>query len=181
MRHYDNDTQALRDRKLTYLTPDGEYYSGVNPPEGSEMLGNFYPRVGGLGGCTEHLALVAIAPAKNDWNHIKELTGDNNWDAENMRSCFKRLEKNQYLSAREDITRAHGFGGWLSTTIEPLALFTRDLKMVSIFLSAASSMGTQTDGILNTTRKFIDGMSSFADKVSVHPASVRKGARSLGD
>lgn len=162
VRHYDNDTQAKRDKKLTYLTPDGEYYSGVSPPEGSEMLGNYYPRVGGLGGCTEHLALLPITPAKNDWNYIKELTGDPNWDAENMRGYFRKLERNQYLSPIEDVTRAHGFNGWLSTTIEPLALYVPDLKMVSIFLSAATSMGIQTDNILNTTRKLI---SSFADKV----------------
>lgn len=169
VQHYTNETQTKRDRKLTYLTPDDEFYSGVNPPKGSQVLGNYYPRVGGLGGCTEHLALLPISPASTDWNHIKELTGDQSWDAEGMRGYFKGLENNQYLTSREDVNKAHGFSGWLSTTVEPLSLFTKDLKMVSIFLSAASSMGIQTDSLMNATRKVVDGFSSIAGKVCSHP------------
>ncbi|KAI0891839.1 choline dehydrogenase [Annulohypoxylon nitens] len=150
VRHYANETQTKRDRKLTYLTPDDEYYSGVNPPKGSKMLGNYYPRVGGLGGCTEHLALLAVLPANDDWEYIKNLTGDQKWDAQNMRSYFKMIENNQYLSTQEDVTKAHGFSGWLSTTIHPMGLFTPDIKMDSIFLSAASSMGLQTSGLLQS-------------------------------
>ncbi|KAI1380184.1 choline dehydrogenase [Hypoxylon crocopeplum] len=165
VRHYANEAQTKRDRKLTYLTPDGELYSGVDPPEGSEMLGNYYPRVGGLGGCTEHLALVAVLPANNDWTNIKNLTGDPKWDAENMRGYFKKLEKNQYLTPGEDVTKAHGFDGWSSTTIEPMLLFTPDFKMDSILLSAVSAMGVQTNSLLNTIRKAADGVSNFAGKM----------------
>ncbi|KAI2472926.1 choline dehydrogenase [Annulohypoxylon bovei var. microspora] len=155
VRHYTNETQTKRDRKLTYLTPDDEFYSGVTPPEGSKMLGNYYPRVGGLGGCTQHLALLAVLPANNDWDYIKNLTGDQNWDAQNMRGYFKMLENNQYLSAKEDVTKAHGFSGWLSTTIEPMGLFTPDIKMDSIFLSAASAMGLQTGGLLKSIQQAV--------------------------
>ncbi|KAI1482252.1 putative GMC oxidoreductase [Daldinia eschscholtzii] len=116
-----------QDRKLTYLTPDGDYYSGVNPPESSKVLGNHYPRVGALGGCTQHLALVPVAPARNGWDDIKNLTRDQNWDVDCMQDYFK-IEKNQYLSPEHDTTKAHGFNGWLSTTIEPLDLYTRDLN-----------------------------------------------------
>ncbi|KAI1410762.1 choline dehydrogenase [Hypoxylon sp. FL1857] len=161
-RHYANETQAKRDRKLTYLTPDGDYYSGVDPPEGSQMLGNYYPRVGGLGGCTEHFALLPILPANDDWDLIKNLTGDQNWDAQNMRGYFKKLEKNEYLSSRDDVTKAHGFAGWMATSMEPMALYVPDLKMVSILLSAASVMGNQTGDLLNTIRKYVSGA---ADKV----------------
>ncbi|KAI1101710.1 choline dehydrogenase [Jackrogersella minutella] len=162
VRHYTNETQTKRDRKLTYLTPDDEFYSGVDPPEGSQMLGNYYPRVGGLGGCTQHLALLAVLPATDDWNYIKNITGDQNWDPQNMRGYFEKLEKNQYLSANEDDAAGHGFSGWLSTTIEPLTLFTPDLKMDSIFLSAASVMGLQTGSLMNTIQQAV---SSFAGKV----------------
>ncbi|KAI1141294.1 choline dehydrogenase [Hypoxylon sp. FL0543] len=161
-RHYTNETQTRRDRKLTYLTPDGEYYSGANPPEGSQMLGNYYPRVGGLGGCTEHFALISILPASNDWDNIKQLTGDQNWDAQNMRGYFKKLEKNEYLSSKDNDAKAHGFSGWMASSIEPMALYVPDLKMVSVFLSAASAMGSQTTSLLNTIRKYVSGT---ADKV----------------
>jgi choline dehydrogenase len=43
--HYANETQAKRDSKMTYLTPDGDYYSGLYPPEGSQMVGVSYPRM----------------------------------------------------------------------------------------------------------------------------------------
>ncbi|KAI1204986.1 choline dehydrogenase [Annulohypoxylon truncatum] len=160
VRHYANETQTKRDRKLTYLTPDDEYYSGVNPPDGSKMLGNYYPRVGGLGGCTQHLALLAVLPANDDWEYIKNLTGDQNWDAENMRGYFKMIENNQYLSTQEDVTKAHGFGGWLSTTIEPMGLFAPDIKMDSIFLSAASSMGLQTSGLLKSIQQAVGSVAT---------------------
>lgn len=48
--HYEDEEQTKRDRKLTYRTKEGDLYSGKNPPPGAEMLGNYYPRVGGLGG-----------------------------------------------------------------------------------------------------------------------------------
>ena len=48
--HYESEEQTKRDRKLTYRTKEGDLYSGTNPPPGAEMLGNYYPRVGGLGG-----------------------------------------------------------------------------------------------------------------------------------
>ncbi|OTB14600.1 putative GMC oxidoreductase [Daldinia sp. EC12] len=127
LRKVEIPTQTKQDRKLTYLTPDGDYYSGVNPPESSKVLGNHYPRVGALGGCTQHLALVPVAPARNDWDDIKNLTRDQNWDVDCMQEYFK-IEKNQYLSPEHDTTKAHGFNGWLSTTIEPLDLYTRDLN-----------------------------------------------------
>lgn len=130
------------------------------------MLGNYYPRVGGLGGCTEHLALLAVLPANDDWEYIKNLTGDQKWDAQNMRSYFKMIENNQYLSTQEDVTKAHGFSGWLSTTIHPMGLFTPDIKMDSIFLSAASSMGLQTSGLLQSIQTAVG---SVATKVSAQP------------
>lgn len=48
--HYEGEEQTKRDRKLTYRTKEGDLYSGKTPPPGAEMLGNYYPRVGGLGG-----------------------------------------------------------------------------------------------------------------------------------
>ncbi|KAI2626937.1 choline dehydrogenase [Hypomontagnella submonticulosa] len=172
-RHYQNETQTKRDRKLTYLTPNGDYYSGVKPPAGSKMLGNYYPRVGGLGGCTEHLALLPIVPTENDWNNIKDLTGDQNWDAAHMRDYFKKLEKNEYLTPEEDTTKAHGFNGWFPITVEPLQIFAEDLNMVSIILSAASAMGIQTQDTMNYITKAVASINTIAG--TALPANIAKG------
>lgn len=48
--HYEDERMTKKDRKLTYRNKDGSLYSGLSPPEGAEMLGNYYPRVGGVGG-----------------------------------------------------------------------------------------------------------------------------------
>ncbi|KAI5866110.1 choline dehydrogenase [Durotheca rogersii] len=173
VRHFDNETQTRRDRKLTYRTPNGDLYSGVEPPKGSQVLGNLYPRVGGLGGCTEHLALLPILPANSDWDNIKKLTGDRKWDAKNMRGYFKKLEKNQYLTPKEDVTGAHGFKGWLATTIEPLEFFTRDSAMVSIFLSALSTVNKRADGLLSSARSTVGrAVEDVASKVLPPNSSV---------
>ncbi|KAI1631437.1 choline dehydrogenase [Biscogniauxia mediterranea] len=144
--HYANETQALRDRKLTWLTPDGDLYSGLNPPEGSTMLGNYYPRYGGLGGCSEHNALVGVLPTASDWNYIKELTGDANWDAENMRNYWKKIEHVMYPLPEEDV-QYHGTEGWLGMSVVPPALGAQDLKIMSAVIGAAKSLGISTDAI----------------------------------
>lgn len=33
--HYQNETQARRDPKYTYIQTDGSYYTGLDPPEGA--------------------------------------------------------------------------------------------------------------------------------------------------
>jgi choline dehydrogenase len=40
---------------LTWRTPEGGFYVGATgAPEGSELLGVYYPRAGTLGGCSTH-------------------------------------------------------------------------------------------------------------------------------
>lgn len=154
--HYENIEQAKRDRKYTYRTREGNLYSGVNPPEGAEPLGNFYPRVGALGGCTEHHALIMILPADDDWSYIQNLTGDSSWDPENMRGYFRKLEKNRYLPS--DLTGAHGYTGWLETALTPLALIAQDVKLLSMVVAAATAFGLQTEGLVSEIVRVIDGL-----------------------
>lgn len=59
MRHYVDEKRQLLDYKTTYVTPDGDEYTGLNPPEGSTK-GTLYPRTETLGGCTAHNALITI-------------------------------------------------------------------------------------------------------------------------
>ncbi|OHW97435.1 GMC oxidoreductase [Colletotrichum incanum] len=154
--HYEDVQMTKRDRKLTYRTKEGDLYSGTNPPEGAEVLGNYYPRVGGLGGCAEHNALLAIYPHKRDWNYIKELTGDESWDAENMRKYFIKIEKNQAPFPSDLL--AHGYSGWLKTALTPLTLIAQDLKLLSVILGGSVAAGIEVDGLLTKVNKLVTGL-----------------------
>ncbi len=114
--HYADQEQARRDTKMTYKTQDGEWYVGLAPPSGSEQLGILYPRVGALGGCAEHNALVMIRPNDDDWDVIADITGDESWSHQNMLQWFEKLENNKYLAQGAS---GHGFDGWLETTLTP--------------------------------------------------------------
>ncbi|KAI1812490.1 GMC oxidoreductase [Poronia punctata] len=144
--HYANETMAMKDRKLTYMTPEGQYYSGQNPPEGSTVLGNFYPRYGGLGGCSEHNALVGLLPSKSDFNFIRDVTGDQSWDHSNMRKYFKKIENAGY-PLTEDQKKDHGFDGYLNLNINPEGIAAQDIKLMSALIGAAKGFGLSTDDI----------------------------------
>ncbi|KAF2136386.1 uncharacterized protein K452DRAFT_214705, partial [Aplosporella prunicola CBS 121167] len=96
VQHYEDEEQQRRDTKLTYTTPDGQQYTGANPPEGSTPLGVLYPRVGSLGGCSVHNALITVYPHESDWSTIQSITGDDSWAPDNMRKYYERLERSRY-------------------------------------------------------------------------------------
>ena len=87
--HYADESQTVRDSKMTYLQPNGSYYVGLDPPDDSERLGIYYPRTAALGGCAEHNALITILPETADWDDMQELTGDETWGPTNMRTYFE--------------------------------------------------------------------------------------------
>ena len=136
--HFSNLTVQQQDSKMTYRTPSGETYVGLNPPAGSTPLGILYPRAGTLGGCSAHNALITVYPHKSDWDGIASLTGDSSWSASNMRQYFERLEKCTYLP---NGIVGHGFSGWLSTSLTDLTLVVTDLKLLRIVLASAIAMG----------------------------------------
>ncbi|KAK7543776.1 glucose-methanol-choline oxidoreductase-like protein [Phyllosticta citricarpa] len=138
VRHYDNQTQNKRDTKLVYTTADGGRYTGANPPEGAEPLGILYPRVGSLGGCASHNALITVYPHESDWTNIQQITGDDSWAPDNMRKYFERLERARYLP---NSIAGHGFSGWLETSVTDLTLIAQDFKVLSLVLAAATGMG----------------------------------------
>ncbi|KAI0538203.1 GMC oxidoreductase [Xylaria digitata] len=142
--HYSNKTMLLKDRKLSYMTPSGQYYSGVNPPEGSEPLGTFYPRYGGLGGCSEHNALVSLLPSKNDFNYIRDLVGDSSWDTDNMRQYFEKLEHLEYKVPSKE---GHGSKGYIDITVDPIGVATQDIKLTAALLGAAKAFGVESDAL----------------------------------
>ncbi|KAJ3539551.1 hypothetical protein NM208_g5440 [Fusarium decemcellulare] len=100
----------------TWRQADGEYYVGLDPPEGAERLGVYYPRGGTLGGSAMINAASLALPADVDWQMIADITGDDAWTYENMRKHFIRLERNNYLPNGSDPT--HGFNGYIYTSQE---------------------------------------------------------------
>jgi hypothetical protein len=100
--------------------------------------------------------MLAILPANDDWNYIKNLTGDSNWDSENMRDYYKKLENNEYVIPND--IGAHGYGGWLSTQLTPLILVAQDLKIISLVVAAASTIGIKTDDLLSKASNLLDGL-----------------------
>ncbi|KAF3008298.1 hypothetical protein E8E14_005218 [Neopestalotiopsis sp. 37M] len=141
------EEQAL-DTKMTYLLPDGTEYTGLSPPEDAEPLGILYPRSGTLGGCSRHNALVTIQAFDSDWDGIAELTGDDTWKADNMRTYWEKIEKNHYIPSS---IIGHGFSGWYDTSLTSLITAVKDLKLVSLIAASATAMGETVLTALLTT------------------------------
>ena len=153
--HYANETQARRDSKMNYMTPDGDIYTGLWPKDDYEQLGILYPRVGGLGGCTIHNALAVVYPQASDFDSIATLVNDPTWENTNMRKYFEKLEKCNYVQSV--VGGGHGYSGWLQTTLTPLVLIVEDLKVASVAISYATALGKGLlGGLLNT----VTGLSS---------------------
>ncbi|CAI0650903.1 unnamed protein product, partial [Colletotrichum noveboracense] len=146
--HFSDLEAQKKDSKMTYRTSSGELYVGLTPPAGAEPLGILYPRAGTLGGCGSHNALISVYPHKSDWDGIASLTGDSSWSASNMRQYFKRLENAEYLP---NGIVGHGFSGWLTTSVTDLGLVIKDIKLLTVILSAASAMGKSLIGLIFST------------------------------
>jgi choline dehydrogenase len=98
VRHYTNEEQQRRDPKFV-----------------DRENGILYPRAGGLGGCTQHNAMITIYPSNSDWDKIAEITGDDSWKADAMRAYFEKVERCQYLDQARILAGKHGSSGWLAT------------------------------------------------------------------
>jgi choline dehydrogenase-like flavoprotein len=151
--HYNETQQAYRDSKYTWRQPNGDFYVGTNPPNGSEPLGILYPRVGTLGGCANHNAMNAAIPPDNDWNHIANLTGDASWSADNMRKYYQRLEKAYYVP---NGTEGHGFSGYLgvcSKTFSSKRKYMTDLNRSIATISTSSDLNQASSKSSNMRTK----------------------------
>lgn len=146
--HFSDLSVQKKDSKMTYRKDNGDLYVGLDPPSGATPLGVLYPRAGTLGGCGSHNALISVYPHRSDWDDIASLTGDNTWSASNMRKYFVRLEKASYLP---NGIIGHGFNGWLTTTVTDLGVIIKDIKLLTVILSAASSMGKNLLGAILST------------------------------
>lgn len=173
VKHFDDDESIRKDTKVTYELADGSRYTGANPPAGATPLGILYPRVGSLGGCSSHNALITIYPYKSDWKHIQDITGDDTWAPENMRKYYERLEKARYLPSS---IVGHGFSGWLETSLTELTLIAQDFKVLSLVLAAATGMGKTLLGSLITT---VGGLAQVLLRDINHPGVSRDSEEGL--
>ena len=86
-----------------------------------EQDGVLYPRVGALGGCTAHNAMIMVYPHNADWDNIAALTGDSSWSANHMRGYFEKLENCEHRPFERVLGEVginpsrHGWNGWLQT------------------------------------------------------------------
>lgn len=154
VRHSDDPADALRYKRLTWRKPDGSFYVGLDPPEGAEQLGIYYPRAGTLGGCSQHNAGVTFLPYDDDWNMVVNLTGDASWEAPKMRRIFERMENNRFLPRS---TPGHGFDGWLKTIDTSSAFADEDNHGRDIALALADSLGISTANLSTTLGRDING------------------------
>ncbi|KAH7070328.1 glucose-methanol-choline oxidoreductase-like protein [Paraphoma chrysanthemicola] len=173
VKHFDDETQVKKDTKLTYELADGTRYTGANPPPGAKALGILYPRVGSLGGCSSHNALVTTYPYRSDWQHIRDITGDESWAPDNMRKYYVRLEKSRYLPSS---IAGHGFNGWLETSLTQLTLIAQDPKILSLVIAAATGMGQSLLGSLLTT---VTGLAQVLLRDINHPGPGRDSQEGL--
>ncbi|KAI0429133.1 GMC oxidoreductase [Xylaria sp. FL1042] len=179
--HYQNQTQARRDNRLTnrfaYLLPNGTYYVGLDPPEDTEPVGLLYPRGNTLGGSAQVNAADAIADS----------TGDQSWRGEKMRNVFIELENFTYLPVESP---GHGFDGLISSNRNNLSyatdLMRRDPNRVDPdrYKSSLSQMATSKDasGRRSAARNYIietvnarnpDGSRKYPLTVSLHSLATR--------
>ncbi len=139
-----------------YSDPDREKRDCKYDQEGG---GVWYPRVGALGGCTVHNAMITVTPQAIDWDTIAHLTGDWSWGAGNMYKYFTRLERCEYKSPPWTLfyvldqlacsavglltgsktwmnwSSGHGFRGWLSTGRPNAKLVLADWRIIKILLN----------------------------------------------
>ncbi|KAH7304443.1 alcohol dehydrogenase [Stachybotrys elegans] len=146
--HYSDLHVQQKDSKMSYRTSNGGLYTGLAPSADAEPLGVLYPRSGTIGGCAAHNALITVYPHASDWNKIAALTGDSSWNASNMRQYFKRLESARYLP---NAIVGHGFDGWLTTSVTDLGLVIKDIKLLTVIVSAAAAMGKSFLGLVLST------------------------------
>jgi choline dehydrogenase len=79
--HYPNgDPRNELYSHLTWMTPQGRYWVGQKgAPEGSKLLGVYYPRGATLGGSSMINAMATWLPSDSDWDAHYNVTGDVSW------------------------------------------------------------------------------------------------------
>ena len=135
----------------------------LDPKYVAEKDGILYPRAGTLGGCTAHNALILVYPHNADWDAIAEMTGDQSWNAESMRSYFERLESCRYRPLLRALGMAginpsrHGWSGWLGTEKAIPESALGDEKLVEVILESTFKAFEEVGQPVNRVRWLFEG------------------------
>ncbi|KAI2606789.1 GMC oxidoreductase [Hypoxylon sp. NC1633] len=151
VKHSDDPDRELKYKHMTWRTTNGSFYVGLDPPEDSEQLGIYYPRAATLGGCAMHNAAVFHLPSDENWNHIAEVTGDDSWNASEMRKIFQEIENCHYL---ENGTAGHGFSGWLDSNQDNSSWLdnaTDGTTLLRYIAELSGSVGNTTGSAISDT------------------------------
>ncbi|PNY28773.1 Oxygen-dependent choline dehydrogenase [Tolypocladium capitatum] len=138
VKHFSNQTQAARDSKMVWLKPDGEYWVGNDPPQGSTQLGLWYPRAGTFGGCDTHNGGITVYPSEFDWDNIADITTDTSWGRHRMRRYFEKLERNLVVAPGMP---GHGFSGYQPVGVGGKENFEKDPQLVAVAQGSAAAFG----------------------------------------
>ncbi|KAK3679812.1 hypothetical protein LTR78_000188 [Recurvomyces mirabilis] len=160
VKHYSDDTLNDQYEHLTWRTKEGGFNVGLDPPVNATKLGVYCPRTGTLGGCSTHNALAAALPSDSDWHAIANVTGNESWQAGNMRQYFERVERNQYLSAG---TFGRGFDGFLDISPNDPAVLANQPAVAAVLQAAAIASG-QTGDVFNLTQADLNNASPDRDQ-----------------
>jgi choline dehydrogenase len=141
------DTPAFDDEYefTTWRQTNGEFYVGLDPPEGAERLGIYYPRAGTVGGCAMHNAASISLPADVDWDDIAALTGDDSWKTANMRQYLVKLERCHYLE--NGSTPDHGFNGYIHTSGADTSWAFNESDVTTLAQLFSDALGGQETGL----------------------------------
>lgn len=137
-KNYANETEGAKNSKMVWEKPEGGYWVGKNPPEGSKQLGLWYPRAGTLGGCDTHNGGLTTRPSDWDWDNIAQITGDQSWRHEHMLHYFEGLERNTYLPTNSS---GHGFSGYQPIGVVNKTLVEQEEQVMAIAKGSAAALG----------------------------------------
>jgi choline dehydrogenase-like flavoprotein len=127
-----------------------------------EKDGILYPRVGALGGCTSHNAMIMVYPHNADWDNIAALTGDQSWNSDKMRGYFEKLENCRHRPFDRVLADAgispsrHGWHGWLQTEKAVPESALGDSSLVKTIVESAFDAFVKTGHAVDTTRWLLE-------------------------
>lgn len=159
VKHYADEKRNKMNNHVVWKTTQGRYWVGAGsatPPSGSSFLGIYYPRGATVGGSSMINAMCTWLPSDSDWNYIQNVTGDESWNAGNMRKIFQRIEKSHYLPQG---TAGHGFNGYFQTNMnKPTSLGQPALGVMQAIASNLSLSTSQADitTMMGSDANFLD-------------------------
>lgn len=106
--------------------------------------GILYPRASALGGCTIHNAMITMIADPQDWENIKNITGDKSWNKMAMGQLFidrvqnKRYGGGLYSSMKDEKSYFQSpNGSWLSAERASPELVAKDRNLRQLITKSA--------------------------------------------